>query len=137
MTSSFGARLRQHREERGIALGEIAGQTKIKVSLLEGLERDDLSHWPPGIFRRAYLRSYAIAIGLNPDTVVADFLTVYPERPEVIEPGVAADGSPAAQNGGAQTRLRHLVGSAVGSLSRLRRGSIVENQPRTAALIPP
>ena len=130
MTSSFGARLRQQREERGIALGEIAGQTKIKVSLLEGLERDDLSHWPPGIFRRAYLRSYAIAIGLNPDTVVADFLTVYPERPEVIEPGVAADGSPAAQNGGAQTRLRHLVGSAVGSLSRLRRGSIVENQPR-------
>ena len=52
MTSSFGARLRQQREERGIPLSVIAGQTKIKLSLLEGLERDDLAHWPPGIFRR-------------------------------------------------------------------------------------
>src|SRR5689334_17188203 len=118
MTSSFGARLRQQREERGIPLSVIAGQTKIKVSLLEGLERDDLSHWPPGIFRRAYLRSYATAVGLNADTIVNEFLAIYPERPEVIDSGAVSEHT--STNGGAPTRLRYLLGSAVGSLSRLR-----------------
>jgi cytoskeletal protein RodZ len=128
MTSSFGARLRQQREERGIPLSVIAGQTKIKLSLLQGLERDDLAHWPPGIFRRAYLRSYATAIGLNADEVVSEFLTVYPERPEVIDPGVVAQENGSAANGGAPTRLRHLFGSAVGSLARLRRGPIADDR---------
>ena len=122
MTSSFGARLRQQREERGIPLSVIAGQTKIKVSLLEGLERDDLAHWPPGIFRRAYVRAYALAIGLNPDAVVTEFLAIYPERPEIVDPEVLAQESGASSNGGAPMRLRYLFGSAVGSLSRLRRG---------------
>lgn len=129
MTSSFGARLRQQREERGIALSVIAGQTKIKMSLLEGLERDDLAHWPPGIFRRAYLRSYANAIGLNPDTVVREFLETYPERPELVDPSMTAHDNHSG-NGGPPTRLRHLVGSAVGSLARLRRGTVVEDGSR-------
>ena len=82
MPPSFGARLRQHRERQGIALATIAEKTKIKQSLLNGLERDDLSQWPPGIFRRAYVRTYGQAIGLDPDTVVRDFLERYPEPVE-------------------------------------------------------
>ena len=138
MTSSFGARLRQQREERGIPLSVIAGQTKIKLSLLEGLERDDLAHWPPGIFRRAYVRSYAAAIGLNADEVVNEFLTVYPERPEVIDSGIGTAETPST-NGGPPTRLRHLFGSAVGSLSRLRRGPSVDDPhtPSTAGRMQP
>ena len=46
MPESFGARLRQQRERQQIALTAIAEQTKIGLSLLEALERDDLSHWP-------------------------------------------------------------------------------------------
>ena len=86
MPPSFGARLRQHRERQGIALVTIAEKTKIKQSLLVGLERDDLSQWPPGLFRRAYVRSYGQAIGLDPDTVVRDFLEHYPEPVEPVEP---------------------------------------------------
>jgi transcriptional regulator with XRE-family HTH domain len=146
MTFSFGARLRQQREERGIPLSVIAGQTKIKMSLLEGLERDDLAHWPPGIFRRAYIRAYAHAIGLNPDTLVREFLDIYPERPEIVDPAVAAlEASNGASNGAPPTRLRHLVGSAVGTLSRLRRGTVVDDRVRPqgtsgtvpAAAVPP
>jgi cytoskeletal protein RodZ len=61
MHESFSARLRRHREEQHIALVTIAEQTKIKLSLLEDLERDDISHWPAGIFRRAFIRPYANA----------------------------------------------------------------------------
>ena len=42
MAESFGARLRQQRERQQIALAAIADQTKISLSRLDGLEREDL-----------------------------------------------------------------------------------------------
>src|SRR6478672_11674669 len=79
LPESFGARLRQRRERQHIALSTIAEQTKIKLSLLEALERDDVSHWPSGIFRRAFIRSYAAAIGLDPDETANEFLERHPD----------------------------------------------------------
>jgi transcriptional regulator with XRE-family HTH domain len=126
---SFGARLRRRREEQAIALRTIAEQTKIKLSLLEALERDDVSHWPSGIFRRAYIRAYAHAIGLNPDVVVREFLEIHPEPAEVVETlsVIASAASGAGPNGGPPTRLRYILGSAIGSLSRLRRSPAVKD----------
>jgi transcriptional regulator with XRE-family HTH domain len=73
MNSTFGARLRSQRERQQISLTTIAERTKIKLSLLEALERDDLAHWPHGIFGRSYIRSYAQAIGLDPDATLREF----------------------------------------------------------------
>ena len=126
MPESFGARLRQRRERQQIALATIAEQTKIGLALLEALERDDVSRWPAGIFRRAFIRAYAHAIGLEPDVVVREFLEFHPDPIEVIAmvsaigPGV--DG--ARMSAGPPTRLRYLVASAIGSLSRLRLGVV-------------
>ena len=135
MPESFGTRLRQRREQQQIALATIAEQTKIKASLLEGLERDDLSHWPSGIFRRAFLRGYAHAIGLEPDLVVRECLELHPDPIEVVvtEPAIAPAADGASAGAAPPMRLRYLVGSAIGSLSRLRpgvgrdRGSAVES----------
>jgi hypothetical protein len=113
MEMSFGARLRQQREERHVALEDISAKTKIKLSFLEALEGDDLSRWPQGIFRRAYIRSYAQAIGLEPDVVVQQFLALYPE-PEEELPLVAPE-SPKRP----PTRLRFLLSAAFGAASRL------------------
>ena len=121
MTSRFGARMRQAREQQKVSLAAIADRTKIKESLLEALERDDISHWPPGIFRRAYIRAYAGAIGLDPEVVIRQFLEVYPEPVEVVE----APPPPAG--------LRGLVGSAFGSLSRIRHNGWAHPQPQTQA----
>ena len=134
MPESFGGRLRQHREEQAIALITIAELTKIKFSLLEALERDDVSHWPSGIFRRAFIRAYAHAIGLDPDVVVREFLEVYPEPAEVTAAALAAaaEADAARTNAGPPTRLRHLVGSAFESLSRRRRSATVEDPPAAA-----
>src|SRR6187401_560456 len=119
MSESFGARMRQHRQLRKVPLRTIAEQTKIKLSLLEGLENDDISQWPAGIFRRAYVKSYANAVGLDPDTVVREFLEQHPEPVEVPEPQADQAGPPA-------TRFRSMVGSA---LERLRRGNSPESKP--------
>jgi cytoskeletal protein RodZ len=80
---SFGGRLRYERERRQIALKSIAESTKIGLSLLEGLERDDVSRWPSGIFRKSFVRSYAEAIGLEPEAIVREFVERYPDPLEV------------------------------------------------------
>jgi cytoskeletal protein RodZ len=79
MSDSFGARLRHERERRQIALKSIAEGTKISIGLLEGLERDDVSRWPSGIFRKSFVRDYATAIGLNADAVLREFMERYPD----------------------------------------------------------
>jgi len=128
MPESFGARLRERRERQQVALTTIAEQTKIQLSLLEALERDDVSHWPAGIFRRVLIRAYAHTIGLEPDVVVREFLELYPDPIEVVATvaAVAAGADGARVSVGPPTRLRYLVGSAIGSLSR--RLGIVESR---------
>lgn len=78
--SGFGPRLRAQRERRGITLTSIAESTKIKRSLLEGLERGDVSQWPSGLYRRAYIREYACAVGLAPEPLVEEFQLLFPEE---------------------------------------------------------
>jgi cytoskeleton protein RodZ len=77
-TSDFGGRLREARERRGISLRQIANATKISVGLLEALERNDISRLPGGIFSRAFVRSYAIEVGLDPERAIQEFITLFP-----------------------------------------------------------
>jgi transcriptional regulator with XRE-family HTH domain len=85
---SFGRRLRHERERRKIALAPIAENTKISLSLLQDLERDDVSRWPSGIFRRSFIRSYAAAIGLDADVTMREFVERFPDPndPERVVP---------------------------------------------------
>ena len=76
---SFGRRLRRERERRQIALSSISANTKISATLFAALERDDVSRWPSGIFRRAFIRAYAEGIGLDPDEVAREFLECFPD----------------------------------------------------------
>ncbi len=132
MPESFGARLREQRERQQVALSAIAEQTKIKLSLLEGLERDDISRWPTGIFRRAYIRTYASAIGLDADVVFREFLQVYPEPVEEI-----ATEAPTGAAGGPPTRLRYLVGTAIGgAIARLQRSKASDAAPAAEPPVP-
>ena len=57
--------------------------------VLEALERDDIKRLPGGIFTRAFLRSYAVEVGLDPDTTVDEFLAQFP--PESVTAGTVGD----------------------------------------------
>jgi transcriptional regulator with XRE-family HTH domain len=75
---TFGPRLRSERERRGITLETIAVVTNVSVELWQGLERNDFSRWPSGIFARAFMRDYAKAVGLDADEVVDEFCRLFP-----------------------------------------------------------
>jgi cytoskeletal protein RodZ len=76
--TDVGARLRAAREAKQISLREIAATTKISVSALEALEENDVAQLPGGIFTRAFVRSYATEVGLDPEEVVRDFVAQVP-----------------------------------------------------------
>ena len=92
-TTTLGAYLRAERERRDLALRTISESTKVSLPLLEGLESDDISRWPGGIFRRAFVRSYAEAVGLDPDDVFLRFERQY--RPAGADPAaIDSSGQP-------------------------------------------
>jgi cytoskeleton protein RodZ len=75
---SFGGRLREARERRGVSLRQIANATKISVGVLDALERNDISRLPGGIFGRAFVRSYAVEVGLDPERTIQEFIAQFP-----------------------------------------------------------
>ena len=81
--------LREARDRRGLSLEEIAKTTKISVSALDALERYDASTLPGGIFTRSFVRSYAVEVGLDPETSLQEFLARCPEADpvEIVGPG--------------------------------------------------
>ena len=94
---TLGTRLRRERERRQIALTSISDNTKIRASLFAELEKDDVSHWPSGIYRKAYIRAYAQAIGLDPDAVAREFFERFPDPADAVPEPVQSMGAKAHQ----------------------------------------
>ena len=72
--ASFGVRLKQEREQRGITLDEISATTKIGTRMLVALEQDHFDQLPGGIFNKGFVRAYARCLGLDEDQAIADYL---------------------------------------------------------------
>ena len=84
-----GAKLKKARERHGISLRQVADSTKISVPVLQALERDDISYLPGGVVGRGFVRSFAAAVNLDPEKIVAEFVEQFPL-------GSLKDGYPAA-----------------------------------------
>ena len=76
---AFGPNLRRIRIQRGLSLEQLAASTKVSIALWKGLERNDFSRWPTGIYARSYVRDYAAAIGVDPESTVDDFCRWFPQ----------------------------------------------------------
>ena len=84
---AFGPNLRRIRVQRGISVHDITAATNVSAALWEGLERNDLTRWPTGIYARSYVRSYAKAIGVDPEATVDEFCRWFPHgdrRAEIV-----------------------------------------------------
>ncbi len=76
----FGSFLKHARETRGVSLQQVAATTKISARVLAALERNDASKLPGGIFSRAFVRSYAREVGLDPESAVSRFVAAFPDE---------------------------------------------------------
>lgn len=88
----FCLALKTAREQSGITLDEIAESTKIPASLFAELERNDLRHWPRGLFRRSFFRDYARMIGVPVTEACAEFVRLFRDE-EPAEPATPVEAS--------------------------------------------
>jgi cytoskeletal protein RodZ len=100
--AGLGELLKAARERRGLTLEQVARETKIPRRHLEALERDNLAALPGPFYQRAEIRTYARAIGLDPDLALARL-----ERGQASP--IAANGSSKPQTTHKATRVSHLT----------------------------
>jgi len=84
----FGEHLKREREMRGVTLEEISAATRIAPRFLTALESEQWELLPGGVFNRGFIRSVARYLGLDEDTLVAEYALETRGRPD---PGVVAD----------------------------------------------
>jgi transcriptional regulator with XRE-family HTH domain len=87
-STQFGEHLKREREMRGVSLEEISLATRIAPRFLTALENEQWEKLPGGVFNRGFIRSVAHYLGLDEDSMVAEYALHTKGRPE---PGVVAD----------------------------------------------
>ncbi|MGC2420731.1 MAG: RodZ domain-containing protein [Candidatus Acidiferrales bacterium] len=72
-STPFGDHLKREREMRGVTLEEISAATRIGTRFLVALENEDWDRLPGGVFNRGFIRSVARFLGLDEDSLIAEY----------------------------------------------------------------
>ena len=83
----IGAALKEERERQGLSLEDVEERTKIRIRYLRALENEDWDILPGPTYVRAFLRTYAEALGLDGEATVDDYRDEF-ESPEAPRRGI-------------------------------------------------
>lgn len=86
----IGIQIRQQRLDRKIKLETAASDLKLSLTTLERIERGELDELAP-IYRRGYVRNYAVYLGLDPEPMLAMIEQI---EPSVLRPVMAGRRRP-------------------------------------------
>jgi cytoskeletal protein RodZ len=70
---TLGQTLRQLREAKGMSIEELSRATRVPVTSVERIEADRFDELPGEVFVRGFLKSYARAVDVPPDEVLARY----------------------------------------------------------------
>lgn len=70
---SVGEYLRRNREAKRMSVEEVSRATRVPSTSVERIEADQFDELPGEVFVRGFLKSYARAVGLPPDEVLARY----------------------------------------------------------------
>ena len=81
---AVGEFLRRCRENRNETVRDVSASLRIRTTYLRAIEADNWDELPDGIYARAFVRSYAVHVGAEPDAVLArlDGVLEYREGPK-------------------------------------------------------
>jgi cytoskeleton protein RodZ len=80
---TFGEHLRREREMRGVSLDEISAATRIATRFLQAIENEKWDQLPGGVFNRGFVRAVAHYLGLDEESIVAEYASAVGDRPSV------------------------------------------------------
>lgn len=71
--STVGQYLREQRRSRGMSALEVSRATRVPIASVERMEASRFDELPGEVFVRGFLKSYAQAVGLSADDVLARY----------------------------------------------------------------
>ena len=89
--------LHRARLDRGLELAQLADHTSLSPWIVQKIDAGHFDQLPPGIYARAYVRTFASAVGLEPEQAVRDLSDRLPavEDPMPVLREIAARDTPA------------------------------------------
>ena len=98
---SIGEVLAAARRQAGLTNTQVSQRTRIRETIVRGIERDDFSACGADIYARGHIRSIAHTVGVDPEPLVRGSTTraTARRRPAALGTGQVGDGGLAACGG--------------------------------------
>jgi cytoskeleton protein RodZ len=80
---SIGETLREARMRQRLDIADVEERTKIRAKYLRALENEEFGMLPGPTFVKTFLRTYAEALGLDPQLLVEDYRATYESGDEI------------------------------------------------------
>lgn len=110
--SGYGQILSKARQAKGLTVEQVASQLRLSPKQISQMESQDTSAFPTPVYVRAHVRSYSRLLGLNEESVVAEFnktLGIEEKDPTKRIARITEDLSPKKPEGNNAPRGRSLV----------------------------
>ena len=76
---SIGEGLAQARRQAGLTVTQIRARTRIRETIISGIERDDYSACGGDFYTRGHIRAIAKAVGTDPVPLIGEYDAAHPE----------------------------------------------------------
>ncbi|GAA1127241.1 MULTISPECIES: helix-turn-helix domain-containing protein [Streptomyces violaceusniger group] len=83
---SIGRALQQARISMGLTVDEVSSSTRVRTPIVRGIEQDDFSRCGGDVYARGHIRVLARAVGLDPESLIAQFDAEHGGRPAPTAP---------------------------------------------------
>ena len=80
---SIGETLREARMRQRLDIADVEERTKIRAKYLRALENEEFGMLPGPTFVKTFIRTYAEALGLDPQVLVEEYRAYYDSGDEV------------------------------------------------------
>jgi cytoskeleton protein RodZ len=80
---TIGDTLREARMRQHLDIADVESRTKIRAKYLRALENEEFGMLPGPTFVKTFLRTYAEALGLDPQVLVEEYRATYESRDEI------------------------------------------------------
>jgi cytoskeletal protein RodZ len=98
---SIGQALAEARRQSGLTVTQVSDQTRIRETVIAGIESDDYSACGGDLYVRGYIRIIARAVGADPEPLIQEYNAARPGPQAITEdqPGPQAITEDAAEPG--------------------------------------
>ncbi|MFB9836444.1 helix-turn-helix domain-containing protein [Actinoallomurus acaciae] len=80
----IGDTLAKARQDAGLTVGQVAGRTRIRETVINAIERDDYTLCGGNFYSRGHIRSIARAIGIDPEPLIGAYDDAHGGSPQAI-----------------------------------------------------